>query len=83
MWELDNKKGCTPKNWCFWTVVWERALESPFNNKEIKVNPKGNQPWIFIGRTEVEAPIGLYWGTEQQQQIRCGSDKTQAGVVSG
>ena len=60
MWELDHKEGWELKNWCFWIVVLEKILESPFNSKEIKlVNPKGNQSWIFIGRTdaEVEAPI--------------------------
>ena len=51
-----KKAGC--KNWCFWTVVLEKTLESPLDCKEIKpVNPKGNQPWIFIGRTDAEAPI--------------------------
>ena len=60
IWELDHKEGWTLKNWCFWTVVLEKTLESIMDRKEIKlVNPKGNQPWIFIGRTdaEVEAPI--------------------------
>ena len=60
MWELDHKEGWAPKNWCFWTVVLEKPLESPLYSKEIKpINPKGNQPWIFIGKTnaEVEAPI--------------------------
>ena len=60
MWELDYKESLVVKNWCFWTVVLERTLESPLNCKEIKpVNPKGNQSWIFIGRTdaEAEAPI--------------------------
>ena len=59
MWELDHKEGWAPKNWCFWTVVLEKTLESPLDGKEIPpVNSKGNQPWIFIGRTnaEVEAP---------------------------
>ena len=58
--ELDYKESWAPKNWCFWTVVQEKTPESPLNNKEIRpVNPKGNQSWIFIGRTdaEVEAPI--------------------------
>ena len=56
MWELDHKEDRTLKNWYFWTVVLEKTLESPMDSKEIKpVNPKGNQPWIFIGRTE--API--------------------------
>ena len=49
MWELDHKEGWAPKNWCFWTVVLVKTLESPLNSKEIKpVNPKGNQTWIFI-----------------------------------
>ena len=57
MWELDHKEGRTPKNWCFWTVL-EKTLENPLHSKEIKsVTPKGNQPWIFIGRTDVEALI--------------------------
>ena len=53
MWELDYKESCAPKNWCFWTVMLEKTLESPLDCKEIKlVNPKGNQSWIFIGRTD-------------------------------
>ena len=62
MWELDNKKGWTPKNWCLQIVVLEKTLESPLDCKEIQpVYPKGHQPWIFIGRTDVEAetPITL------------------------
>ena len=63
MWELNHKKSWAPKNWCFflkkilfWTVVLEKTLESPLDSKEIKpVNSKGNQSWIFIGRTDVEA----------------------------
>ena len=56
MWELDHKECWALKNWCFQTVVLEKTLESPFDSKEIKaVNPKGNQPWIFIGRADVEA----------------------------
>ena len=58
MWKLDHKEGWVPKNWCFWTVVLEKVLESPLDSKEIKpVNLKGNQPWILIGRTDAEAPI--------------------------
>ena len=58
MWELDNKKGCMLKNWCFWTVVLEKTLERSLDSEDIKpVNLKGNQPWIFIGRTDAEAPI--------------------------
>ena len=60
VWELDHKEGWAPKYWCFWTVVLEKTLESPLDRKEIQpVNPKGNQSWIFIWRTdaEIEAPI--------------------------
>ena len=60
MWELDYKESWVPKNWCFWTVVLEKTLESPLDGQEIKpVNPRGNKSWIFIGKTdaEVEAPI--------------------------
>ena len=60
--ELDHKKGWTPKNWCFWIVVLEKTLESPLDCREIKpVNPKGNQPWIFIGRTDAEAETPVLW----------------------
>ena len=56
MWELDYKESWAPKNWCFWTEVLEKALESPLNCKEIQpVHPKGDQSWVFIGRTDVEA----------------------------
>ena len=58
MWELDHKKGRVLKNWCFWSVVLEKTLESPLDSKVIKpVNPKGNQTWIFNGSTDAEAPI--------------------------
>ena len=56
MWELDHKEGWVPKNWCFQIVVLEKTLWNPLDCKEIKpVNPKGNQPWLFIGRTDAEA----------------------------
>ena len=55
-WELDHKEGWAPKNWCCWTVVLEKTLESLLDSKEIKpVNPKGTQSWLFIGRTDAEA----------------------------
>ena len=58
MWKLDHKEGWALKNGCLWTVVLEKILESLLDSKEIElVNPKGNQPWIFIGRTDAEAPI--------------------------
>ena len=62
MWELDHKESWALKNWCFWTVVLEKTLESPSDCKEIQpVNPKGNQSWIFIGRTEAEAETPTLW----------------------
>ena len=62
MWELDHKVTWEPKNWCFWTVVWEKTLESPLDCKEIQpAHPKGNQSWIFIGRTDAEAENPLLW----------------------
>ena len=62
MWVLDYKESWAPKNWCFWTVVLEKTLESPLDCKEIQpVNPKGNEPWIFIGRTDVEAETPILW----------------------
>ena len=61
MWELDHKEGWSLKNWCFWTVVLEKTLESSLDCKEIKpVNPKGNKSWIFIGRTDTEAEAPLF-----------------------
>ena len=58
MWELDHKIGWVLKKWCFWTLVFEKTLVSPLDSKEIKpVNPKGNQPWISIGRTDAKALI--------------------------
>ena len=62
MWELDYKESWAPKNWCFWTVVLEKTLESPLDCQEIKaVNPKWNQPWIFIERTDAEAETSILW----------------------
>ena len=56
MWDLDHKEGWVWKNWCFCTVVLEKTLQSALDSKEIKpVHPKGNQPWIFIGRTDAKA----------------------------
>ena len=58
MWELDHKESWAPKNWCFWTVVLEKTLESPLDCKEIQsAHPKGNQFWQIIGRIDAEAPI--------------------------
>ena len=65
MWELDHKESWVLKNWCFWTVVLEKTPESPLVCKEIQpVHPKGNQSWIFIGRTDVEAETPILWPPE-------------------
>ena len=62
MWELDYKESRAPKNWCFWTVVLEKTLESTLDCKEIQpVHPKGNQSWIFTGRTATEAETPILW----------------------
>ena len=62
MWELDCTQSWVPKNWCFWTVVLEKTLHSPLDCKELKpFNPKGNQSWIFVGRTDVEAETPIFW----------------------
>ena len=61
MWELDYKESWAAKNWCFWTVVLEKTLESPLEGQEIKpINLKGNQPWIFIGRTDAEVKLQYF-----------------------
>ena len=65
MWELDYKEGWVLKNWCFWTVVLEKTLESPLDCEEIQsVHLKGNQSWIFIGRTDVEAETPILWPSD-------------------
>ena len=62
MWELDYKQSWAQKNWCFWTVVLEKTLESPLDCKEIQpVHPKGGHSWVFIGRSDVEAETPILW----------------------
>ena len=62
MWELDCKESWALKNWCFWTVALEKTLGSPFDCKEIQpVSPKGDQSWVFIGRTDAEAETPVLW----------------------
>ena len=62
MWELDCEEGWAPKNWCFWTMVLEKTLESPLDCKETQpVHPKGKQSWIFIRRTDAEAETPILW----------------------
>ena len=89
------KKAEHPKNWCFWTVVLEKTLESPLDSKTIKpVNPKGNQPWIFIGRTDAEAETPILWPPESKnwlmektlswEKLRAGGERgTEDEMVGG
>ena len=70
MGELNHKEGWAPKNWCFQTVVLEKTLESPLNSRDIKlVNPTGNQPWIFIRRTDAEAEAPILWHVPCQARL--------------
>ena len=88
MWELDHNKGWAPKNWCFWTLVLKKTPESPSYSKEIKpVNPKLNQPWIFIGRTYAEAEAPIHWPPDEKSQL-IGKDpdagkKEEKGATEG
>ena len=83
MWELDYKETWVPKNWCFWTVVLEKTLEGPLDCKKIKpVNPKGNQSWIFIVRTDVEAKTPILWPPDAKnwligKDLDAGKDRRQ------
>ena len=69
MWELDYKESWALKNWCFWTVVLVKTLESPLDYKIKPVNPKGNQSWIFSGRTNVEAEVPMLWPPDENWLI--------------
>ena len=70
MWELDYKESWVPMNWCFWSVVLEKTLESPLDSKEIKpVHTKGNQSWIFFGRTDVETETLILWPTDAKNWL--------------
>ena len=67
---VDHKESWAPENWCFQTVVLEKTLESPLNNKEIKpVNPKRSQPWIFIGRTDAKAEAPILWPPDVKSRL--------------
>ena len=81
MWELDHK-GWVPKNWCFWIVVLEMTLESPLDSKKIKpINPKGNQPWTFIGKTDAEDEAPILWWPDANSRLT-GKDP-DAGKIDG
>ena len=80
MWELDHKESWALKKWCFWTVVLEKTLESSLDYKEIKpVNPKGDQSWIFIGRTDAEAETPILWSSDVKSWLI--GQKLNAGQV--
>ena len=71
MWDLGHKESFALKNWCFWTVVLEKTLESSLDCKEIKlVNPKGNQSWIFTGRTDAEAEAPIFWPPDETDSLK-------------
>ena len=77
MWELVHKEGWALMNWWFWIVVLEKTLESPLDSKEIKpVHPKGNQPWIFIGRIDAEAEAPILWPLDVNRRLT-GKDPCQ------
>ena len=70
LWELDCKEGRTPKNWCLQTMVLEKTSESPLDRKKIKpVNLRGDQPWIFTGRTDAEAEAPIFWSSEVNRRL--------------
>ena len=70
MWELDHKESWAPKNWWFWPVVLEKTLESLLDCKEIKpLNPKGDQSWVFIGRTDAEAEAPILWPPDVKNRL--------------
>ena len=81
-WELDYKESWVPKDWCFWTVVLEKTLENPLDCKVIQpVHPKGNQTWIFIGRTDAEAETPILWPRDVKNWL-IGKDP-DAGKIDG
>ena len=70
MWELDYKESWVLKNWCSWTVVLEKTLESPLDCKEIQpVHPKGDQTWVFIERTDIEAETPIFWPSDEKSWL--------------
>ena len=70
MWELDSKESWAPKNWCFWAVVLEKTLEGPLDCKEIQpVHSKGDQSWVFVGRTDAEAETPILWPPDEKSWL--------------
>ena len=80
MWELDCEESWAPKNWCFWTVVLEKTLASPLDSKEIQlVHPKGDQSWMFTGRTDAEAETPIFWPPDANSWLT-GKDSDAGGI---
>ena len=80
MWELDHKESWALKNWCFWTMVLEKSLESPLDCKDIQpVYPKGNQSWVFIGRTDAEAEALILWPSDSLEKTLILGKRLKAG----
>ena len=83
IWYLDYKESWAPKNWCFWTVVLEKTLESPLNCKEIQpVHPKENQSWVFFGRTDIKAETPILWPPHAKSWL-IGKDWCWEGLGAG
>ena len=84
MWELDYKESWAQKNWCFWIVVLEKTLESPLDCKEIQpVHPKGDQSWVFIGRTDVEAETPILWPPDSKSWLTGKDPDAGTGKTEG
>ena len=84
MWELDHKESLVPKKWCFWAVVLEKTLESPLDCKEIQaVHPKGNQSWMFTGRTDVEAETPILWPSDEKNWLTGNDSECWEGLKAG
>ena len=80
LWGLDHKESWAPKNWCFWTVVLEKTLESPLDWKEIQpVHPKGDQSWVFTGRTDTEAETPILWPPDEKSWLIWCWERLKAG----
>ena len=83
VWELDHRESWAPKNWCFWTVVLEKTLESPLDCKEIhRVHSKGNQPWVFFGKTDAKAETPILWPPHAKSWL-IGKDWCWEGLGAG
>ena len=84
MWELDHKEGLSPKSWCFWTMVLEKTIESPLDCKEIQpVYPEGNQSWVFVGGTDIEAETPILWLPHEKSWLFALEKTLMLGGIGG